>query len=279
MQVAAPDGVLTRSGGKVVKNVAGYDLHRLHPGAGGGLGIIVEATLRLEPRPEAEASLKLVCEGESGALGAWRWLRIEGPEVGVLRFERGADGSFIFVADIIGDREVVSTTVTALENAWGRWGRCEASPQTAAGSLPEGITLSQFGLLMRLNLPPDEVLSICGRFRDRVGADEGEVRIWAYPNLGEIRLGFAADAARTEEMVEEIADGARAGKWSYRVLSQASGTPFAPPAFSGTGPQFRLLARLKEAFDPQGLLRPGAFTRESLERAASFFENKGGGIA
>lgn len=44
----------TRSGGRLVKNVTGYDLHRLHAGARGTLGAILEASLRLVPVPEAE---------------------------------------------------------------------------------------------------------------------------------------------------------------------------------------------------------------------------------
>ncbi|MEO6463121.1 MAG: FAD-binding protein, partial [Candidatus Eisenbacteria bacterium] len=55
MTVAGSDGTVTRSGGRVVKNVAGYDLMRLHAGAHGALGLIVEVTLRLAPRPEAHA--------------------------------------------------------------------------------------------------------------------------------------------------------------------------------------------------------------------------------
>ncbi len=49
--VVRADGVLTKSGGKVVKNVAGYDLGKLYAGSYGTLGLIVDATFRLHPRP------------------------------------------------------------------------------------------------------------------------------------------------------------------------------------------------------------------------------------
>ena len=52
----AADGQLVRAGGKVMKNVAGYDLVKLYIGSHGTLGIIVEATLKLQPRPEAEGA-------------------------------------------------------------------------------------------------------------------------------------------------------------------------------------------------------------------------------
>jgi glycolate oxidase FAD binding subunit len=49
--LALPDGTLARSGGKVVKNVAGYDLPKLTTGALGTLGIITRAVFRLHPVP------------------------------------------------------------------------------------------------------------------------------------------------------------------------------------------------------------------------------------
>ena len=49
------DGTVAHSGGKVVKNVAGYDLGKLLAGSAGTLGLIVEATFRLHPRPAALA--------------------------------------------------------------------------------------------------------------------------------------------------------------------------------------------------------------------------------
>ena len=63
VQVALPDGTLVRSGGRVVKNVSGYDLHRLHTGALGALGVIVEASFKLAPLPTATRSFDVRCPG------------------------------------------------------------------------------------------------------------------------------------------------------------------------------------------------------------------------
>lgn len=58
------DGVEVKGGGRVVKNVAGYDLMKLHTGALGTLGMITQVTLKVKPKPEATA---VVAFGVSGA--------------------------------------------------------------------------------------------------------------------------------------------------------------------------------------------------------------------
>lgn len=57
IKVMTPDGNLVHSGGKVVKNVAGFDLARLFIGSEGSLGVICEATFKLLPLPEKEVLL------------------------------------------------------------------------------------------------------------------------------------------------------------------------------------------------------------------------------
>jgi glycolate oxidase subunit GlcD len=67
MTVSLPDGGTIRAGGRVVKNVAGYDLCKLFAGSRGTLGVIIDLTFRLRPRPSAERTL-IVFSGERAAL-------------------------------------------------------------------------------------------------------------------------------------------------------------------------------------------------------------------
>ena len=67
IEVALADGQLVKSGGRVVKNVSGYDLHRMHTGALGAFGVIVEASFKLAPVPAATRTLVLRCDDTDAA--------------------------------------------------------------------------------------------------------------------------------------------------------------------------------------------------------------------
>ena len=68
MTVVLADGTIAKSGGKVVKNVAGYDIHKLMTGSFGTLGVIVEVNFRLHPVEEhARTWTAIVAGGRAGA--------------------------------------------------------------------------------------------------------------------------------------------------------------------------------------------------------------------
>ena len=65
LEVVTGAGAIVRSGGRVVKNVAGFDLTRLFTGAWGTLAVITEATMRLRARPERDETLVIALPAES----------------------------------------------------------------------------------------------------------------------------------------------------------------------------------------------------------------------
>ena len=71
LKIATTDGKIAKTGGRVVKNVAGYDLGKLLTGSFGTLGVMVEASLKLFPKPPERATFTL----RAGTLGIARDLR------------------------------------------------------------------------------------------------------------------------------------------------------------------------------------------------------------
>jgi glycolate oxidase FAD binding subunit len=68
LRVVQSNGTVVKSGGKVVKNVAGYDLNKLYLGSFGTLGVITEVSLKLQPLPEIERTILLTFTDVSGAV-------------------------------------------------------------------------------------------------------------------------------------------------------------------------------------------------------------------
>src|SRR3954471_14738663 len=68
--VALPDGTVAKAGGKVIKNVAGYDLAKVFTGAYGTLGLIVSLSVRLHPRPPQALTARGVVDNPDDLLAA-----------------------------------------------------------------------------------------------------------------------------------------------------------------------------------------------------------------
>ena len=66
MTVVLADGTIAKSGGKVVKNVAGYDIHKLMTGSFGTLGVIAEVNFRLHPAEEHSRTWTAVAPNGAG---------------------------------------------------------------------------------------------------------------------------------------------------------------------------------------------------------------------
>jgi glycolate oxidase len=70
LEIVLPNGDVFRTGGKLAKDVAGYDLTRLFVGSEGTLGIITEATLKIIPKPETKKTMLVLYEDIDNAAQA-----------------------------------------------------------------------------------------------------------------------------------------------------------------------------------------------------------------
>jgi glycolate oxidase FAD binding subunit len=99
--VVRADGTVAKSGGKVVKNVAGYDLGRLFTGSFGTLGLIVEAVFRLHPLPASAAYVTVDCPGPDEAYRAVAAAAGSGLAPSAVEIDRVAHGAPVRVAVLL----------------------------------------------------------------------------------------------------------------------------------------------------------------------------------
>ena len=110
IRVAMADGTVIKAGGKVVKNVAGYDLCKLFIGARHSLGIIAEGTFKLRPLPEKERFVGMTAGSLEELEAAREKLRASRAEPALMD-AFGRAGRIEVVAAFAGNREDVDTQV------------------------------------------------------------------------------------------------------------------------------------------------------------------------
>lgn len=257
LEVVTGDGRILRAGGRVVKNVAGYDMVRLFTGSRGSLGVITRVSVRLFPRPGADVTLcfrggvdevvamaRGVCTAEFPVAA----VEVAGDE------EAAGDGGMVLAVRLLGGAEEVAEARARTVAGVGR----EPDEELAGGdsaALHEARWEEGSPVVARLAALPDrlgDVMACAGRVAGVVG---GEVAADAMRGL--VRVKGSCAPGRTEAVAECVA-GARAemaDRGGSLVLSSAPREVVEGVGWGGWGGGGAgLTARIKSLFDPHGVL-------------------------
>jgi glycolate oxidase FAD binding subunit len=232
--VVRADGVLAHAGGKVVKNVAGYDLGKLFTGSYGTLGLIVEAAFRLHPLPRAQAYV-LATAADAGRALEMTQAVLHSPLVPAA-IEVDGPGPITLAVLLEGVPDGVRQRAAAARELIG--GDVSDAPPAWWGRLPDGEVLTE----VRASPTVLEVL-----FADLATAPRARIR---------------GSAGRGVWHVALPAEGA--GEVLARLRRHAGAVVLAAPEAAsldrwGPIPALPLMRRVKQEFDPGHRLSPGRF--------------------
>lgn len=270
MQVALPNGDLVRSGGKVVKNVVGYDLNKLHIGALGTVGTICEVTFKVHPLPTSEGTVLAHFDDFKAANEvAERLARSNLSLRSVIAFSSSLPSA---PAEI---RQPVGTTVAVWCAGWpaavGRQRRDVIAALSAAGASslfgpnPEAHQAfwdaisrpTTLGVHVKLASLPSRIGELVAVSTGLAAEASPANPDWiVYAGVGVARLAFGGGSA---DLIRRIRDTA-ASRGGTCVVGSSEGIPMDPLlAWGPVRDDFPLMQRVKSQFDPKRTLNPGRF--------------------
>jgi glycolate oxidase FAD binding subunit len=272
LRVALADGTLARGGGKVVKNVAGYDLPKLFVGALATLGVIVSATFRLYPLPTISRTV-LYTASEPGPLCELA-LRVNASTLVPTAMDivsADAEGGEMRLATRFESGIGVAVTdqcaaLAALAEPLGGGEALEFEEEAAfwrevATRVPQGDALDG-SLLLKASLLPTAVAGWLSTLQRTAGAAGLGVRYRAHAGHGimyvRLLVGEEADADALVRVVAALREAALAGRGSL-VVQDAPEELLRRLDVWGPVAALEVMRRLRQQFDPNATLNPGRF--------------------
>jgi glycolate oxidase FAD binding subunit len=252
LTVITADGALVRGGGKVVKNVAGYDLPKLFVGSYGTLGVIVEVTVRLRPRPDDERLVAVPFERLKDAGAAVRALMASDLIPNAVEVLDGVPEQVAWqIAELPRVVAAAGEPRALSSETWPRLARAAADAFSAS-------------VVMRLSVLPTQVAEVMEQGRARA-RDRGLSSAWtAHAGVGVVTAALSLDGGRQD--VAAVAEIVRAWREIARAFAGFAVLDAAPLAvkeavgvWDDAGGAGRIMRRIKEELDPKNVLNPGRF--------------------
>jgi glycolate dehydrogenase FAD-binding subunit len=255
--IALPDGTLASSGGKVVKNVAGYDLPKLVTGAFGTLGVITRAVFRLHPLPRTAKSISF--RAENSAAIQQQILAIQDSQLAHTSLQIRAATGESPAADIL--FEATEAGLAAQEsqlrkilglagieqspqNIWDKWQEIWNSPTNTS-------------LLAKICILPTDIAKTLESLKV-VGDSRGlnwKVVVQA-TGVGTLRL--ESEATQLSVVVEQLRKELESRGGSLTVLHRPLELD-SIDAWGNAGDSVALMRAIKHQLDPRNTLNPGRF--------------------
>ncbi len=254
MSVVDGKARLLNPGGKVVKNVSGYDLVRMFTGSYGTLGIITSVTLRTHPIPLAERALAIDCNDIVELETLRAALFASHLPLACLDFELAREsGGWRAIVKIEGTAGEVDYQHECIEQIAPT--RCHvferAVPVRVAG---------RSNVVLRVSSKPSAVVATARAIADTIG-DATEMPALA-GRLGDgiMRVRIQEeDPRRALNFVRRMSEAAKQAEASVVIERAPSEIKRIIDVWGERPAGFALMRRLKDAFDPQGILSPGRF--------------------
>ena len=256
--VIRADGVVARGGGKVVKNVAGFDLPRLFCGSLGTLGLIAEIVFRLHPLPESAATLVFdgLSAGEVRALARSAGeARLE--PVAVVRLSAGH--RYRLALRFEGFAPGVRDQAERLLRVAGRPGDwLDAASAAALWSRHDELrTAGDFRL--KLSFTPASLESVESAFPPLAAALEKPALV-LYPTLGcAFVSGGLADVPGAAAAIESLRAAVRTANGSAVIMAAPAPLRARVDVWGPAPSAIAVMRRLKAQLDPDSRLSPGRF--------------------
>lgn len=264
VQVALVDGTLVRGGGRVVKNVAGYDLMKLLCGSFGTLGIVVEAAFRLRPRPARLRAGVVACAGlDDAAARAARLAALPftpatarvlagAPLAGL-----GVTAPAVIVVGVEGSAAEVAATAHAVASALDAgiaWCDDAAAAEVLAVARRAQAAAAGDALVVRAGVLPSRLPALLAAVE--TAAAGAPLSLAADAAAGALFARLAGDAAATVAECVRREAVARGGFAVFTDMADDLAGRLDP--WGGVGAA-GLMRGVKAALDPERRLSPGRF--------------------